>query len=346
MSTTARFELGLSAYAVQWSPFAHDRLAVACSQYFGIIGNGRLVVLGTQAGAALAPLVFFDVPDAMYDVAWSEASEDVLATCCGDGSVQVWDARGGSGSSPVRLYREHEGEVYSVEWNALARQVFCTGAMDGTVRIFDVHQPASVACLRGGHASCIYAATWSPHTDGLLATAGEDGTVRLWDARSGALTTTVAQAHADQALTCDFGKYDAFMLASGGTDGLVRTWDIRNATAGPVAVMAGHRFAVRRVRCSPHNASVIASASYDMSVMLWNHAQAAPMPGAALSPIDRMQHHSEFVVGLDFNLHVPGQLASAAWDDSVVVWNTMSATTPHMPAGPPPVGMAKVSSFR
>jgi peroxin-7 len=42
---------GFNGYAVKYSPFFDSRLAVAASANFGLVGNGRLYVLGlTDAG--------------------------------------------------------------------------------------------------------------------------------------------------------------------------------------------------------------------------------------------------------------------------------------------------------
>ena len=37
---------GFNGYAVKYSPFFDSRIAVATSQHYGIIGNGRLYILG------------------------------------------------------------------------------------------------------------------------------------------------------------------------------------------------------------------------------------------------------------------------------------------------------------
>jgi peroxin-7 len=51
-----------SAFAVQFSPFIPGKLAVATSQNFGVVGNGRLsVIQATQAG--LDHVVSFDTVD-------------------------------------------------------------------------------------------------------------------------------------------------------------------------------------------------------------------------------------------------------------------------------------------
>lgn len=47
----APFRTAFNGYAVKFSPFEEGRLAVATSQNFGIIGNGRQYVL--QVGIAL-----------------------------------------------------------------------------------------------------------------------------------------------------------------------------------------------------------------------------------------------------------------------------------------------------
>ena len=49
-----------------------------------------------------------------------------------------------------------------------------------------------------------------------------------------------------------------------------------------------------------------------MSVMIWDcNIQ---------KPINRFDNHSEFVVGLDFNLFVEKQMATASWDKSCAVF--------------------------
>jgi peroxin-7 len=40
---------GYNGYAVKYSPFVNDRLAVATSANFGLVGNGRLYILGLTA---------------------------------------------------------------------------------------------------------------------------------------------------------------------------------------------------------------------------------------------------------------------------------------------------------
>lgn len=38
----------------------------------------------------------------------------------------------------------------------------------------------------------------------------------------------------------------------------------------PINQFAGHRYPVKRVKYSPHDGQILASASYDMSVIIWD----------------------------------------------------------------------------
>ena len=81
----------------------------------------------------------------------------------------------------------------------------------------------------------------------------------------------------------------------------------------PLAELRGHSFAVRRVKYSPHSAEHLVSASYDMTVAAWN----TDAPDPLLYVYDR---HTEFVCGVDFNLYLPGQIATSSWDETTHIF--------------------------
>lgn len=45
---------GYSGYSVKYSPFVNDSLAVATAANFGLVGNGRLYILGLTANGIIA----------------------------------------------------------------------------------------------------------------------------------------------------------------------------------------------------------------------------------------------------------------------------------------------------
>jgi peroxin-7 len=137
---------------------------------------------------------------------------------------------------------------------------------------------------------------------------------------------TFAGAVPAEILTHDWNKYRDTVLATGGVDHIIRAFDIRNPAGGPVSVMPGHENAVRRVAWSPHAADVLASASYDMTVRVWSDGLAAPQARPDTIPVGTqlgvMNRHSEFATGVDWCLFgTGGWLASAGWDQRVLVWD-------------------------
>ena len=46
---------GFCGYSVKYSPFFDSRIAVAASANFGLVGNGRLYILGLTADGTVVP---------------------------------------------------------------------------------------------------------------------------------------------------------------------------------------------------------------------------------------------------------------------------------------------------
>jgi len=88
----ASFNLGLTGYAVEFSPFDEYKLAVSTAQNFGIIGTGKQYVLSCKGGV-IQELWSVEAKDGVFDCSWSEAVDSHLAFASGDGSVRLWDVK-------------------------------------------------------------------------------------------------------------------------------------------------------------------------------------------------------------------------------------------------------------
>ncbi|XP_038059236.1 peroxisomal targeting signal 2 receptor-like [Patiria miniata] len=314
---------GRQGYAVQFSPYLPQRLAVAASQHFGIAGKGSLFVIDVlPAGAVL--LNSYEWTEGLFDLAWSECNKNIIVCGSGDGSVQIWDTTQAQG--PVKAFKEHTKEVYSVQWSQTRDQnLVVTASWDKTAKLWDPNHHQSLATF-AGHQHIVYSAMWSPHVPGCFATASGDHTLRLWDMKSPQAARMVIPATNCEIITCDWCKYDKNLLLAGSVDGKIRGFDLRNPKA-PVFQLGGHSHAIRRIKCSPHKKTVLASCSYDFTVRTWDFAQQT-------TPLETIEHHTEFVCGLDFNLHIPGQLADCGWDDRTVVFTPKSLLENPTPAPP------------
>ena len=149
------FRTPFNGYSVRFSPFVESRLAVATSQNFGIIGNGRLHILELGPGG-IGEGVSFDTSDGLYDVCWSEANENILATASGDGSVKVWDAAAPPGMNPIRSFHEHTHEVYGLAWNTVRRDAFLSASWDDTLKLWTLEGPPASLRTFAEHAYCVY----------------------------------------------------------------------------------------------------------------------------------------------------------------------------------------------
>ncbi|KAF0933379.1 hypothetical protein E2562_018000 [Oryza meyeriana var. granulata] len=289
------FKAPAPGFSVRFSPFHEQRLLVAASQHFGLVGNGHLLVLDLSAAAAgglgaapaPAPLFAFPTSDALFDCAWSESHESLCAAASGDGSVRLFDVALPPAQNPVRLLREHAREVHGIDWNPVRRDAFLSASWDDTLKLWSPDRPASVRTFRG-HDYCVYAAAWSARHPDVFASASGDRTARVWDVREPA-PTLVIPAHDHEVLSLDWDKYDPSILATGSVDKSIRVWDVRSPRA-PLTQLAGHGYAVKRVRFSPHRQGMIMSCSYDMTVCMWDYRKEDAL------------------------------LASTGWDEMIYVW--------------------------
>ncbi|KAL1879368.1 hypothetical protein VTK73DRAFT_7099 [Phialemonium thermophilum] len=335
---------GFNPYAVKYSPYYDSRIAVATSANYGIVGNGRLFALGmTPAGIQLEKS--FDTNDALYDLAWSEINENQMVVACGDGSIKLFDL--GVDNFPVMNFHEHKRETFCVYWNPITKDNFLSSSWDGTVKIWSPTRHASLRTLPIG--SCTYSAAFSPTNPSIISAVSSDSHIRVFDLRTPVSAkyhlTALIPVHAPpqggpflpngqtfpaaapaEILTHDWNKYNDTVVATGGVDRVVRTFDIRNPAGGPLCLLQGHEYAIRRLAWSPHASDILATASYDMTARVWSDGSTAPTdpsrPVRAGVELGLMNRHTEFVTGIDWCLFgAGGWVASVGWDERVLLWD-------------------------
>ncbi|KAH9846136.1 WD40 repeat-like protein [Lenzites betulinus] len=336
---------GFPHYGLSWSPFHSNRIALASSANYGLVGNGRLHLASLGPGPGGVPALsldkFYETQDGLYDVAWSEIHENQLVSASGDGSLKLWDIMINVGplppDLPIRAWHEHTREVFSVDWSNINKDQFISSSWDGTVKLWTPERARSITTIHA-HPSCVYQALFSPHQPDVIATCSTDGTVKIFDLRAPAYTPSGPAANSftapltaaaltipasgTEVLSLDWNKYRPFVLASAGVDKAIKVWDGRMVQLGPEAAqnpavggvceaqLMGHELAVRKVQWSPHRADMLASAGYDMTCRVWT---TTPQPGGQhLAYIH--DPHTEFVVGCGWSLYEEGVLASCSWD--------------------------------
>ncbi|CAD7952900.1 unnamed protein product [Amoebophrya sp. A25] len=139
------------------------------------------------------------------DVQWKKAGlscEQLLASCGGDGTLQVCDIRVQGPILRISCVEEGSGvDVNVLDWNPLQGELIATGADDGCIKVFDLRASTRRVLERGASATCveevspgealmaefeyhrggITAISWHPTDEAALCAASLDGTLSLWD---------------------------------------------------------------------------------------------------------------------------------------------------------------------
>ncbi|ODV95676.1 hypothetical protein PACTADRAFT_3365 [Pachysolen tannophilus NRRL Y-2460] len=322
---------GFNGYAAKYSPFYDNKLAVATSSNYGLVGNGRLYILNISANGEIVQENFFDTQDGLFDLSWSEVHENHVITANGDGSIFLFDAT--LQKFPIKKFKEHKREVFSVNWNLIDKTIFCSSSWDSTIKIWSPNRNDSILTLLNinneQQNQCIYQAKFSPHDSNTLISCSSNSNLQTWDIRSPKpLQMDFIAQHGMECLSCDWNKYRPTIIATAGVDKSINIWDLRMIRTGnPINELLGHEFAIRNVTWSPHYSDKILSCSYDMTARIWSDKTDQNLPGINR----RFNHgsenifslHKEFVIGGDWCLWGdPGWAVTVGWDEMVYVWDT------------------------
>lgn len=247
---------GYNGYACKYSPFYDNKIAVATSANYGLVGNGKLFVLSIGPDGRINQEAAFDTQDGLFDVSWSELHENQVLACSGDGSISLFDTT--LPNFPIKRWQEHQREVFSVYWNLVEKSTFCSSSWDGTIKVWSPHRQESMLTLvshidetaqidhaqpsnndqgpplsnrpqiKNPNNNCVYQAQFSPHDPSILISVNAASHCQLWDTRAPNPLCLDFVAHRGmEILTCDYNKYRPTVLATGSVDKSIKIWDIR-----------------------------------------------------------------------------------------------------------------------
>lgn len=160
-------------------------------------------------------------------VAWDPMAADRLASCAGDGTVRVWDARA---PKAVQRLQAHTMEVLTCDWSKQEAHVLVTGSVDKGVRVWDLRRPLSPLHELHAHTYAVRRLRCSPRHAGLILSVSYDRSFALWDlsrlAHSADPLVDRQPLHAEFATGCDWSYFQEGLVSTCGWDNTVHLWTL------------------------------------------------------------------------------------------------------------------------
>ncbi|KKF96474.1 Histone acetyltransferase type B subunit 2 [Ceratocystis fimbriata CBS 114723] len=255
---------------------------------------------------------------------------------------------GGPGMKFNVVHRiNHPGEVNKARINPLNPDQIATMAIDGRVLIFDRSKLSVIpgASLEAhmelhGHEGEGFGLCWSPHELGQLASGSEDKTMCLWDLNdyttgNSILSPKRRYTHHDNIVNdVQFHPVVKSFIGTVSDDLTLKIVDLREASNSKAALVAkdGHVDAINALAWNPHQEVLVATASGDKTIGLWDIRNVK-------QKVHTFTGHEDAVTSLQWHPTEAGVLGSGSYDRRILFWDLSRIGDEQLPEdaedGPP-----------
>jgi WD40 repeat protein len=190
----------------------------------------------------------------VYSISFSPDGQR-LASASYDASIKLWDRQG----NLLKTIPGHTDKIYGVRFSANG-EVFVSIGSDETIKLWD-RNGEFIQKLEGKHGR-IYGIAISPDNQ-IIAASGNNGILRLWNLQGEQLAEFNSHGSAIYSVAI---SSDSQAIATGHQDGMINIW---NRQGKLLKTLQGHTGIVESMSFSPGSSQILASASRDKTIILW-----------------------------------------------------------------------------
>ncbi|SCV02145.1 LAMI_0G16270g1_1 [Lachancea mirantina] len=288
-----------------------------------------------------------------------EGQEVLTATMSENGEVYIFDLASQTKAfstpgyqipkaarRPIHTVKNHGNvEGYALDWSPVNKSgALLTGDCSGRVFLTQRHTSkwaTEKQAFSVDNNQSIEDIQWSRTEATVFATCGCDGHIRIWDTRSKKRKPAISVKASDTDVNViSWNEKIGYLLASGDDNGKWGVWDLRQFSpshansVSPVAQYDFHKGAITSISFNPLDESIIAVASEDNTVTLWDLSveaddeeikqQAAETEELQQIPPQLLfVHWQKEVKDVKWHKQIPGCLVSTG-TDGLNIWKTIS----------------------
>lgn len=186
---------------------------------------------------------------------------------------------------PFMSYAGHRDEGYALAWSPTVPGRLLSGANNSGIYMWDMSDQGKWAVSPDrfrGHKGSVEDLQWSPSEKNVFASCSSDRSICFWDTRQYRKPAAkISGAHDSDVNVISWNNSEAHLVVSGSDDGSIKVWDLRSldlsgsGSQGKPAAAAEfrqHKKPITSVEWHPRDASMLAAASEDGCVSIWDLA--------------------------------------------------------------------------